>query len=54
MLVQQYSDTDSIQREETWKSLIYYRASEELYEARRLLAEKMASAGAWEILLKSN
>lgn len=44
VLVQQYSESDSIQREETWKRLIYDRESEEFYEARRLFAEKIASA----------
>lgn len=38
MLVQQYSESDSIQPEETWKRLMYYREREELYEARRLFA----------------
>lgn len=53
MLVQQYSESDSIQREETWKSLIYYRESEELYEARRPFAEKMSPATG-KSFLKSN
>lgn len=44
MLVQQYSESDSVQWEETSKSLIYYSESEELYEARRFVTEKTGPA----------
>lgn len=44
MLVQQYSESDSVQWEETSKSLIYYSESEELYEARRFVTERMGPA----------
>lgn len=53
MLVQQYSESDSVQWEETLKSLINYRESEELYEVRRLFNSKNGSC-CWEIPLKSN